>query len=158
MSILRDANRQMYTTMDAFSIAVCKPGTFSGTINARGDFDGTGMPFTLFNVTGDVLVRIYGVGVVTLVSAGGGSLSVGVTANTGLLIASTTATSIAANVVWLSASPAIGFALSSLGTFIVPSGLNIIETIGTADITAGSLNYICLWRPLSPGSSLVSAV
>ena len=151
-----DNNMNVFNTMTSFATLTAKPGVFAGgTSNARGNQAGTGNPTSLFTVTGNVLVQIYGVGITTLTGASA-TLSFGVTGNTGLLIASTTATSIAATDVWLSNAPAIGFAYSSLGTFILPYSQNIIETVGTANITGGNLYYVCLWRPLSSGSTVVS--
>ncbi len=55
-------------------------------------------------------------------------------------------------------SPAIGDTLASVpGPYIIPNGLGIIETTSAQDINSGQIYYICLWRPLSPGSSVVAA-
>lgn len=130
-----------------------------GTTNARGDDAGTSDPFTLFNVTGDVIVSIFGVCTVDLVSAGGGTLEVGVTGNTAGLIAQTTATAIDLNEVWRHGTPALG--VEEIGNFVqkvIVNGLDIIESVGTADITAGNIYYICGWYPLSYDGSVVAAV
>ena len=147
-----------FSALDSFNVAIAKPSAFAGgTTNARGDDGGTSDPKILFTVTGDVLVRIFGVCTVDLVSAGGGTLAVGVTGNTAALIAQETATDIDANGIYISATQVAGaVALATVpGPFVIVNGLDIIETVGTADITAGNIYYICLWRPLSPGSSVV---
>lgn len=159
--MLRDANREIHLTLDSFNVSKCAPTAFAGgTTNARGDNDGTSDPFTLFTVTGDVLVRIFGVCTVDLVSGGGGTLEVGVTGNTAGLIAQTTATDIDASDLWSDSTPTVRVdtLASVLGPYIVANGADIIETVGTADITAGNVYYICLWRPLSPDGNVVSAV
>lgn len=156
-----DGSRNPLTTIDSYITTVCTPTAFAGgTTNARGDNDGTSDPYTLFTVTGDVIVRIFGVCTTSLVSAGGGTLEVGVSGNTAALIAQETATDIDANGIYLSATQVSGaVALATLpGPFIIVNGLDIIETVGTADITAGNIYYVCLWRPLTPGSSVISAV
>lgn len=159
--MLRDPNQQIHFTLDSFNAEKCAPTPFAGgTTNARGDDGGTSDPFTLFNVTGDVLARVWGVCTTLLSSAGGGTLEVGVTGNTAALIAQTTATDIDANEIWNDASPVLGVeTLANIaGPFVVANGLDIIETVGTADITSGNIYYICLWRPLSPDGNVASAV
>lgn len=158
--MLRDANFYPHYSLDSFNVTKAVPTAFAGgTTNARGDDGGTNDPYTIFNVTGDVLVRVYGVCTSDLISAGGGTLSLGVTGNTAMLIASTTATDIDVNEIWNDASPAIGDTLANIaGPFVIPNGLDIIETVGTADITAGNIYYVCLWRPLSSDGNVVSAV
>lgn len=129
--------------------------TFAGgTANDPGDFDGTGNPATLFTVTGTVLVTIFGVCTVNLAGAGA-TLEVGITGNTAALIAQTTGTDIDANTIWVDTGPATVEALPS--TQILTNGTDIIQTAGTANITAGAITYYCLWRPLSTGSSVVAA-
>lgn len=157
----RDQNHQPFVALDSFNTEQANPTAFAGaTTNARGDQTGTGNPLTLYTVTGEVLLRIFGVCTVNLASAGGGTLEVGLTGNTAALIAQTTATDIDANDIWKDASPEVGTdTLANLpGPFVVVNGLDIIETTGTADITSGNVRYVCLWRPLSTDGNVVSAV
>ena len=143
-----------------FHIAVVKPVAFTGgSANTRGDTAGTANPFTLFNVTGDVLVRIFGVCTVDV--AGAGTLEVGVAGNTAGLIAQVVdATNIDQNDIYNDATPAVGVdtLASVLGPYVVVNGLDIIETCGTADLTAGNIYYVCLWRMLSDDGNVVAAV
>ncbi|MDI6808168.1 MAG: hypothetical protein QME66_04185 [Candidatus Eisenbacteria bacterium] len=156
--MLRDPNFHPYTALDSFSVAKATPAVFNGgTANARGDDGGTSDPLTLFTVTGEVLVRIFGVCTTDLVSAGAGTLSVGIANNTAILIALTTATDIDAGEIWFDATPSVGDTLANLpGSFIIVNGADIIETVGTADITAGQIYYICLWRALSGDGNVVN--
>ncbi len=147
-------------SVDAFQVVKSKPGAFiGGTSNARGDHDGTSDPTTLFTVTGDVLVRVFGVCTVSV--AGAGTIEVGVAGNTAGLIAQVVnAEDIDANDVWIDNSVAeVGIAaLTNIpAASVVVNGLDIIETIGTANLTAGEIYYVCMWRPLTPGSSVVAA-
>lgn len=156
----RDVNQVPFTNIDSFGVVKSAPTAFvGGTTDARGDSGGTQASYTLFNVTGDVLVRIYGV-CTTLLASTTGTLEVGVTGNTAALIAQTTATDIDANEIWNDSTPVVGVELLSnvLGPYIIVNGLDILEKTATADITSGNIYYICLWRPLSRDGSVVSAV
>jgi hypothetical protein len=126
-----------------------------GSANGHGDFDGTGNPVTLFTVTGVVELRIFGI-CNTLLAGATATLEVGVAGNTAALIAQTTATDIDADEVWLSATPGVKAAAFGGEPFIV-NNANIIETTGTANITAGQIDYYCIWRPISDGATVVAA-
>lgn len=147
--------------LDSFNIVKCTPSAFAGgTSNARGDKDGTNASYKLFNVTGDVLVRIYGVCTVDLVGAG--TIEVGITGNTAVLLPQVAdATTIDAGDVWIDNSVAeVGAALLSNvpATTLIVNGNDIYEKVGTADITAGNIYYVCLWKPVTPGSKVEAAV
>ena len=109
---------------------------------------------------GEVKVIVYGVCTATLVGAA--TLSVGVAGNTALILPSPVAdaATVAAGDVWLDTSVAEvnAFVATSLpvATYITNSN-NIIETTGTANITAGNVYYVCLWIPVSP-NGVVKAV
>ena len=145
------------TSIDLFAPVKSAPAAFAGgTTDARGDENGaTSGITTLYNVTGDVLVRIFGICTVDL--TGSGTLEVGITGNTALLIAQSTGSDIIESELWVDATPTtIGGTLASVtGPFIVPNGLDIIETTAGASITAGNIHYIALWKPLSPDGNLV---
>lgn len=130
-----------------------------GTANAHGDSAGTGNPYTLFTVTGDVVVQaIWGIVNTTLTGATG-TVSVGVTGNTAALLALETGTELAAGGVYTSATQAVGAAaVAGSGALIaVADGLDIIETVATADITAGQIDYYVIWAPVEAGASVVAA-
>lgn len=154
-AIDRDANRQIvpfYLPFKAY-----KRITFAGgTTNAIGDYDGTGDPFTIFTVTGDVLVDVLGVCKTTLV--GGATLEVGVTDATAALLAQIAdATTLVANEIWLpdgTVSLAEAYTPSLHG---IGGGLDIIGSIGTANITAGVIDFYCFWRPLSDDGNVEAA-
>jgi hypothetical protein len=152
-------NTSPLTSLDSFMVEKYSPGPFiGGTANARGDHDGTSDPTTLFTVTGDVLVRVYGVCTTTIVGAG--TIEVGVTGNTAELLAQVAdATDIAAGDIWVDGTVddvrAAAFG-DVIATRLITNGSNIIETLGTANLTAGELYYVCLWRPVTSGSNVVA--
>lgn len=130
--------------------------TFAGgTTNAIGDHDGTLDPFPIFTVTGDVEVYVTGMVKTTLVGAG--TLEVGVTDQTAGLIAQVAdATTLVANEYWHDATSILaeGFTPQIHG---IGGGLDIIGTVGTANITAGVIDFYCRWRPLSTDGLVVAA-
>ena len=76
-----DSNGHELTSLDSFNVAVVRPPAFTGaTDDTRGNDGGTNDPYTLFNVTGDVLVRMFGVCTVSLTGASA-TISVGVAGN-----------------------------------------------------------------------------
>ena len=132
--------------------------TFAGgTTNAIGDIDGSGDPFTIFTVTGDVIVKVIGICTTSLVGAG--TVEVGITGGTALILAQVAnATTIDAGQIWHDAAVDAKVELASVMVEkIVSGGSDIIGTSGTADITAGVIKFICLWKPISEGSSVAAA-
>ena len=108
---------------------------------------------TLFTVMGAVGVRLFGVCSVDL--TGSGTLEAGISGNTAALLAQTTGTAIDANEVWIDTAPATVEALPAIQ--IIGAGQDIIQTIGTDTLTAGTLTYYCLWTPLSTDGNVVAA-
>ena len=141
-------------------IAIKRSSAFTGaTTNAHGDITGTGNPYTLFTVTGDVLIKgIWGIVNVNLTGASG-TVEVGVTGNTAALLAQETATELDDGGVFVSATQAVGVApLAASGALIaLNDGLDIIETVATTDISAGQIDYYVIWAAAEPGASVVPA-
>lgn len=143
--------------LNKWKLEVARPTPFIAGTNTRGDHDGTNASYTIFNVTGDVLVRIVAVCTVSLVGTSA-TLELGITGNTALLIAQTTATGIDATQVWNDTTPAIGDTLANItGPFVIPNGLDILEKTATASITAGQIHYNCLWQPISEDGKVQAA-
>lgn len=130
--------------------------TFAGgTTNDPGDFDGTGNPATLFTVTGDVLVYIMGLCKTDL--AGAATLEIGLVGNTAILLAQIAdATTLDQNENYLDATPAIGEGQAPV-FHPISGGLDIIQTVGSTNITSGVIDYYCFWRPLSSDGLVVAA-
>ena len=118
-----------------------------GTLNGIGDISGTNNPYTLFDITGTVELSIFAVCKTNLAGAGG-TVEVGITGAIAVLIAQTTATDIDVGEIWHDDSPDAKVELTSvIKRNIVTS--DVILTAATADITAGKIQFICMWTPIS---------
>lgn len=134
---------------------------FTGGSNEHGDKDGTLAAYPLFDTYGDVLVHVFGICNVLPVGATG-TLEVGVPGNTASLIAQEVASEIAAGNVFVSATQAVGAARLVGQPFVIAGTAagtvrTIKETVATADLTAGQIDYYCLWIPLEPGAKVLAA-
>ena len=125
------------------------------------DWKTTSSPLTLFDVTGNVAVRVFGWSDAAITSTGGtGTIAVGCTGNTGHLLPATTLNNTTAfpdaGYVWADATPTThidNFPDTGNWHFIA-DGYDIIATIGTANVSAGKITLICQWYPLTPGSTV----
>ena len=108
---------------------------------------------TLFTVTGTVAVRVFAVcSGVDL--TGSGTLEVGISGNTAAIVAQTAATAIDVGEIWYGTNPpTVGVMPSQL----ILAGTDIIQTIATNTVTAGTLTYYCLWYPITRNGNVVSA-
>ena len=127
------------------------------TTNDPGDYTGgTGNPATLFTVTGDVLVYLPG-GICKTSLVGSATLKVGLVGNTAVLLAQIAdTTAFDENMTWFDSTPALGEGQAPK-FHPIGGGLDIIQTVGSANITAGEIDYYCFWRPLSSDGLVVVA-
>lgn len=141
----RDANR---VPIDQVGLRATKAITYSAlTTGATG-------ATTLFTVTGLVAVRVFAV-VSGADLTGSGTLEVGISGNTAALLAQTTGTALDVGEIWIDSGPATVELLP--GYSVLKPDANIIQTIGTDTITAGTLTYYCFWVPLSDDGNVVAA-
>lgn len=126
-----------------------------GTADDPGDYDGDGNPTTLFQVTGTVLMKLFARCDVTLAGASA-TIKVGTALSDAALLPSTTAANIAANELWHDATPDASIEASSVLTEKIVNQ-DVSQTIGTANVTAGSLTYLCIWKPLSADGKVEAA-
>lgn len=140
----RDANRAIISSNEAFKLE--QSWTFvTGTTGATG-------AHTLFTVTGNCLVQVFGICDTDL--TGTATIEVGVAGNTaGLLAQIANATTLDDGEVWISDTPATGVAALP-GAFIVNDGADIILTVGSTAVTGGVIDFYCLWRPLSSDGNI----
>ena len=125
-----------------------------------GDDAGSQGAFTIFTVTGDVLLQVFGI--CDIAGAGAtATIELGVSGDTAGFIAQATATDLIANEVWTDATPTLTKEILDPAavprTWIVAAGQDVIFTIGTADLTAGDIDFYALWRPLSGDGLVVAA-
>lgn len=139
-----DANRRTITSNEAFVLS--STWTFAAaTTGAVG-------AHTLFTVTGDVTVNVFGICTTDITGSGTGE--VGTTNNTAILIAQTTGTAIDTNEVWQNATPTTEVGADIDISKPVAQSNNILLTIASNTFTAGVVIFYCLWRPLSANASI----
>lgn len=139
-----DDNFKVINTNEA--ILLRQAWTFvTGTTGATGTH-------TLFTVTGDVIVSIFGVCKTDL--TGAGTIEVGIAGNTAAILAQiANATTLDKGENYVDATPET--VSVTPGSFILNDGSDILLEIGSTAITAGVVDFYILWRPLSSGASIV---
>jgi hypothetical protein len=104
---------------------------------------------TLFTVTGDVLVNVWG-HCTTNMAGSGADFEVGVTGNTAGIIAQIAdVEDLDAGDVYQNNTPTVGVGAALGNAMPINGGLDILLKITGADVTAGVVTFYCLWRPLS---------
>ena len=93
--------------------------------------------------------------VLTPVSAGGGTLTLGVGGSAAFWIAATPAVTIVTGDYWMSATPNITTNIILGKDNILGSNGSIVSAVAVADITGGTITVITWWLPGLPGASLV---
>ena len=147
----RDAN---YVPITTLGLITSKTMVFDGaTVNDPGDFNGTGNPATLFVVTGTVSVNVVGFCTTDLAGAAA-TIELGVASSTAALGDQQTATDVNQHMSFHDAVLAIGGNVDG-HSHVVDE--NVIQTVGTANITSGALVYYCWWVPLSTDGNVVAA-
>jgi len=140
-------------------------GTSAGLFrSARSNYnftDDTGAQgtYTIFTVTGNVYIeQVYGLCQVALTSGGVPTIELGIAGNTAVLIAQTAGLDLDQYELWQDATPEAnpGVVILLGRSWVVANGADIILTIGTADLTAGDIDFHCTWRPLSVDGNLVA--
>lgn len=117
--------------------------------------------YTVFTVTGNVLLQIFGICESTVTEGGAVSIELGVAGNTAVFIAQIAdAGDLLENEIWIDATPTTtveAVDLEGAKTFIVSNGQDVQFLIGVGGLTAGKINFYALWKPLSANGSVVAA-
>ena len=113
--------------------------------------------YTIFTVTGDIALMVFGLCKTDLTSGGAATIQLGIAGNTAALIALTTATDLDQYETWQDATPEANPGEIDPGQFVIANGADVIMTIATADLTAGVIDFHAFWVPLSVNGNLVAA-
>jgi len=116
----------------------------------------------IFNVTGNVVARTYGIVGATAITSTSGTttLSVGTAGDPDVLLPATTVDNadFAINDVWTDNNPEDGAcALSATSWVLISAGEDIILTRNVDDLTAGALSIICEWYSPDGSGSVAAA-
>ena len=119
---------------------------------------GTQKAYTQFTVTGTVFVQIFGVCQTSLTGASA-TIELGITGNTAALIAQTTATELDQYETWQDGTPEANPGVVDITgrSFVITNGADVIMTVATANLTAGIIDFYCLWAPLSADANITAA-
>lgn len=124
------------------------------------DFDvdtGATAAYTQLTVTGTVFVQMFGVCQTAL--TGAGTIELGISGNTAALIAQTTGTDLDQYETWQDAVPEANPGVVDITgrSFVITNGADVIMTIAGAVLTAGVIDFYCLWAPLSADANITAA-
>ena len=109
----------------------------------------------LFTATGLVELAIMATTEAAVTSGGTPTLEVGVTGSTALFVAQiANATGLAADEIYAGTTAVKGAAVPG---FKLLNDASAILTLGGADLTAGTLKFYAMWRPIEAGATLVAA-
>ena len=117
-----------------------------------------GTATTSFTVTGMILVEFIGGRVTTNLAGASATLTLGTTNQTTKFIGTTTATGLVTTAeLWLSTTPTQGSLALPAAMLNIGVDENIIcsSTHASADVTSGVLEINMIWRPLTPGATVV---
>ena len=131
-----------------------------GNWNFTADGGATGA-YTIFTVTGDVLLSVIGLCQSLLTIAAGATIELGIAGNTAALIAQTAGDALDADETWQDAVPEVNPGIVDLfggsRQFVVANGADVILTVATDALTAGDVDFHAFWMPLSLDGSVVAA-
>jgi hypothetical protein len=114
--------------------------------------------YPIYTVTGDIALSVFGICKEAFTSGGAATIELGVSGNTAALIAQTTATALILNEIWHDATPTTtveSILAATNNGFIVSAGQDVILTIATTTVTAGTIDFYALWKPLSLDANVV---
>jgi len=143
---------------DANGVPIWTDGIITKKEHTFSDAAGSGAVGTvaLFTVTGIVYAKVIGFCNTDLVGAA--TLEVGVTNDTDLCLAQiANATTLDEDELYVDATTA---KFKAVTDSVPPENIittDIFATVGLADITAGQVDFYCIWRPISDNGNVVAA-
>lgn len=113
----------------------------------------------LFTVTSAVIVKLVAVCTESLVSAGGGTISVGTPGTVDGLIAVATGTDLATGDIWYDATPTtvLDTLANAMKEYVIGDGADIQANVLVGDITDGTIAFNLWWTPLTATGNVVAA-
>jgi len=134
-------------------------------VRATVEFDGStgggeaGTAVPIFRVTGSVAIKVACVCTESLTVSDGATISVGISGDTAAIIAVTTASLIAAGEIWHDAAPDSDIEDFSDGVkeHVIAGGADIFITPAVANVTDGTLVFLCGWTPITTDGSVIDA-
>ena len=144
---------------DSYAVDVGQWRHAIGNYNFTDDTGGHAA-YTIFTVTGDILLAIVGLCQIALTSGGGDTIELGISGNTAVLIAQATGTDLDQYETWQDvgpeANPGIIDLFGGSRQFVIANGADVIFTIGGGDLTAGDIDFHAFWMPRSLDGGLVA--
>ena len=117
-----------------------------------------GSAIPLFTVTGSVWAHVVSFCTESLTESGAtATISVGIAGDTAGLIAVTNGVNIDSGEIWWDGTPVAMEVIASWGGAFIAGGNNIIGTVAAANVTDGTLTFICFWTPLSDDGLVVAS-
>ena len=144
---------------DSYAVDVGQWRHAIGNYNFTDDAGAQGT-FTIFTVTGDVILYVFGLCQVLIDSGGAPTIELGISGNTAALIAQTVGKNLDAYETWDDATPVAnpGDVSTALAAhFVIANGADVILTVATADLTAGDVDFHAFFMPLSTDGNVVAA-
>lgn len=156
----RDGNRVPITNQ---GLITKRTITFAGgTTDAWGDDGGALDGAAIYTVTGLVFAQVIAVCTTDLTGANA-TIEVGITGDTAIFMPTETGTQIDSGQIWFNdaanaAYGIIGGETAATGNlpYYALNGTNIILTVKTADVTAGVIDFYCIWTPISDTGNVVA--
>ena len=145
---------------DSYAVDVGQWRHAIGNYNFTDD-TGAQAAYTIFTVTGDVLMSLFGLCQVTCGSGGVAKIEAGIAGNTAALIAQATATELIQYEIWEDATPTVANPglidlFGGARQFVVAAGADVILTVSAADLTAGDVDFHAFYMPLSLDGAVVA--
>jgi hypothetical protein len=130
-----------------------------GTTNGIGDENGTGDPADLFNVTGQVIARVIAVCTDDLTFDANATIEVGIEGGSEIIATTDlTVAALTAKEIWHDTTPDSEIEdYAVFEAYVITDGNDITLDCGVANVTGGTIEFYCLWIPLSSDALLVAA-
>ena len=112
----------------------------------------------LFTVTGSVLLNMVCVCSGSLTGQAGATIEVGISGSTAAIIAQTLAANLINTEIWHDNSPDSKIEAGGvMASYIISGGEDVILTVGTGNVSSGSLAIQAWWTPITVDGAVAAA-